>query len=183
MTDTLERLLDTAENAMRLRGYHAVSFRELADDLGIKSASVHYYFRQKEDLGLALVERYKERFFETLYPRAANADGAVGQVEAFCGVYRDVLVGSDRICLCGMLGAESAGLPPSLAAAVAEFFESNVAWLADTMSKLMPADEARRKAVRMVATLQGAMVLASSIKDHGIFDDAAEENLRELKAH
>ena len=57
MSETIDRLLDAAEDGMRLRGYHAVSFRELAMALGIKSASVHYYFRQKEDLGLALVAR------------------------------------------------------------------------------------------------------------------------------
>ncbi|MDA7949193.1 MAG: TetR/AcrR family transcriptional regulator [Hyphomicrobiaceae bacterium] len=182
MTDTLEQLLDTAESAIRLRGYHAVSFRELADDLGIKSASVHYYFRQKEDLGLALVERYKDRFFKTLEPREAQADGLLARVEAFCSVYRDALVGSDRICLCGMLGAESAGLPPALAASVADFFESNVKWLTDTLSEVMTEAEAQCKAVRMVATLQGAMMLASSLKNYGIFDDAAEENLRELKS-
>ena len=182
MVETLERLLDSAESAIRLRGYHAVSFRELADDLGIKSASVHYYFRQKEDLGLALVERYKERFFETLGSRAARAQNVTERVEAFSGVYRDALVGSDRICLCGMLGAESCGLPPALAGAVADFFEANVVWLTDTLSVVLPAEESRRWAVRTVATLQGAMVLASSMKDYAIFDDAVAEHFHQLKS-
>lgn len=182
MAETLERLLDNAESAIRLRGYHAVSFRELADELGIKSASVHYYFRQKEDLGLAIVERYKERFFETLNARSARARNVTERVEAFCGVYRDALVGSDRICLCGMLGAESCGLPPALARAVANFFEANVAWLTETLSVVLAPEESRRWAVRTVATLQGAMVLASSMKDYAIFDDAVVEHFHQFKS-
>ena len=46
MTDTRLDILDTAEQRMRDVGYHSVSFRDLADDLGIKSASVHYHFRR-----------------------------------------------------------------------------------------------------------------------------------------
>ncbi|MGI9521911.1 MAG: TetR/AcrR family transcriptional regulator, partial [Hyphomicrobiaceae bacterium] len=73
MSDTLSTLLDCAEDAIRLRGYHAVSFRDLAEKLGIKSSSVHYYFRQKEDLGLALVQRYRDRFYSDLEAQAAQA--------------------------------------------------------------------------------------------------------------
>jgi TetR/AcrR family transcriptional repressor of nem operon len=164
--------MDAAENGIRLRGYHAVSFRDLAGELGIKSSSVHYYFRQKEDLGLALVRRYGERFFAALDAKAANARTPEARLRAFCGVYRDALVGSDRICLCGMLGAESCGLPKPLSDAVADFFAANIDWLAAALPKEVPARRRRKRAAHIVATLQGAMVLASSMKDHTIFDDA-----------
>jgi AcrR family transcriptional regulator len=55
---TVEVLLDAAEKRIRKCGYNAVSFRDLAVDADIKSASVHYHFPRKEDLGLALVQRY-----------------------------------------------------------------------------------------------------------------------------
>ena len=51
---------------MRAVGYNAVSFRDLADDLKVKNASIHYHFRKKADLGVELVERYTERFEERL---------------------------------------------------------------------------------------------------------------------
>ena len=47
----------TAARAMvQARGYNSLSFRELAKEIGIKSASVHYYFPTKGDLGAALAE-------------------------------------------------------------------------------------------------------------------------------
>lgn len=167
-----ERLLDTAEAAVRLRGYNAVSFRELADELGIKSASVHYYFRQKEDLGLALVERYQKRFFAQVEAAGAKARTDEERLAAFVSVYRDALKQSDRMCLCGILGAESSGLPPRLAEAVAAFFKANIDWLVQAMGDELPARERRRRATSMVATLQGAMMMASSLRDHRHFDAA-----------
>lgn len=175
MSDTLENLLDAAESSIRLRGYHAVSFRELADELGVKSSSVHYYFRQKEDLGLALVQRYSERFFEALGNQAAEATTPAEKLTAFCSVYRQALVSSDRICLCGMLGAESSGLPTALAEAVAAFFKANIDWLIAALPKEMTPRQRKARANQIVGTLQGAMVLASSLRDQSIFDDAVAQ--------
>ncbi len=177
MSDTLDTLLDAAESDIRLRGYHAVSFRDLADEIGIKSSSVHYYFRQKEDLGLALVERYQARFFAALGRLTERAQTPDDRLRAFCSLYRQALVGSDRICLCVMLGVESRGLPSALADAVAAFFDANIEWLAESLPPTMSAADRRRRAIHTVAALQGAMLLASSLKDHRIFDDAAQDLL------
>ena len=182
MSETLETLLDAAESDIRLRGYHAVSFRELADEIGIKSSSVHYYFRQKEDLGLALVERYAERFFAALEKLTSRAKTPEDRLRAFVALYRQALVGSDRICLCVMLGVESRGLPSALADAVAAFFEANIQWLADSMPASIPADERRNQAIHIIGALQGAMLLASTLGDHGIFDAATQDLMAQRAA-
>lgn len=180
MSDTIDRLLDAAEAGIRLRGYHAVSFRELADELGIKSSSVHYYFRQKEDLGLAVVERYAARVFAALTAEASNAKTPTDHLAALCAVYRQALRGSDSICLCGMLGAESAGLPEKLSAAVAAFFQANIDWIAATLPQTMPAKARRGKAIHILATLQGATTVAGSLKSHKVFDDAVRDLLESV---
>jgi TetR/AcrR family transcriptional regulator, transcriptional repressor for nem operon len=98
--------------------------------------------------------------------------GFDGRLRAFIGIYRAALVGSDSICLCGMLGAECSGLPPSLAVAVADFFRANVDWLIASMDVALPMRERRDRATAIVATLQGAMMIATSMKDHGHFEAA-----------
>jgi len=57
MTDTATRILDIAERQMRQHGYNAVSYRDIAAEMGIKSASLHYHFPKKADLGISLVKR------------------------------------------------------------------------------------------------------------------------------
>ncbi|MGI9408724.1 MAG: TetR/AcrR family transcriptional regulator [Hyphomicrobiaceae bacterium] len=175
MSETIEQLLDAAEGAIRLRGYHAVSFRELADDIGIKSASVHYHFPQKDDLGVALVERYSERLFAELERRSAKAKTPEDKLRAFYGVYRDALVGTDSICLCVMLGAESRGLPAGVSGAVKLFFEANIAWLGAALDASLTAKSRKAKASTILATLQGGMMLATALQDHKLFDAIVSE--------
>ncbi len=174
MTETVDLLMDAAESAMRQRGYHAVSFRELADDVGIKSASVHYYFPQKEDLGLALVRRYSAQFFADLEVRSARAVTPADLIAAFCDTYRQALIQADKICLCGMLGAETCGLPLELSTAVAEFFDANIDWVSKALPKGTKSSVRRAKAEQIVATLQGALMLATSLRNHKVFDRAAK---------
>ena len=52
--DSAKQILDIAERRMRQTGYNAVSYRDIAAEMGIKSASLHYHFPKKEDLGVAL---------------------------------------------------------------------------------------------------------------------------------
>ncbi len=181
MSATIDRLMDAAENGMRLRGYHAVSFRDLADELGIKSASVHYYFRQKEDLGLALVERYSTRFFEELEKRAANSETPKDHLAAFCQTYRQALSHSGKICLCGMLGAENPGLPEKLRRKVADFFAANIGWVSAILPANMTPARKQAKAAQVVATLHGALILATSLHDPKIFDAAVAGLLADIE--
>lgn len=58
---TRDLLLDAAGEMLQQVGYGAFSFRDLARQVGIRSASIHYHFPTKADLGLALVERTRER--------------------------------------------------------------------------------------------------------------------------
>lgn len=169
MSDTRTQILDLAERAVRLRGYHAVSFRDLADELGIKSASIHYHFRHKEDLGLALVDRYAERIKAGL-----GAPGDHPWPEAlsmFCQVYRDALQKSELQCLCGMLAAESPGLPDIVTTRVSRFFRDNLDWLIAAMPENTPDKEGLALSVQ--CQLQGAMTVAVSLQDVTILETAS----------
>lgn len=173
-----EKLLDAAEYRMRRGGYNAVSFRDLAGDTKIKSSSVHYHFPKKEDLGIALIDRYAERFFAALADEAASADTGLAKLKAFQTVYRKALIEDRAICLCGLLGAELAGLPEGLADGIQTFFNDNVAWVADALPDGLPDDERNTQASTVVAAHQGAMTLATSLNDQEIFDDVTDHVIR-----
>ena len=59
---TAEQILDLAEMLIQTRGYSAFSYQDISDALGITKASIHYHFASKTDLGIAVVDRYVERF-------------------------------------------------------------------------------------------------------------------------
>ncbi|MEO9863924.1 TetR/AcrR family transcriptional regulator, partial [Yoonia sp.] len=57
-TDTKTALLDSAERAARTRGFDGFSYADLAQDVGIRKASIHHHFPTKAALSAALMERY-----------------------------------------------------------------------------------------------------------------------------
>jgi len=124
-----------------------------------------------------VVDRYATRVVAAVEEAAGDAIISSGKLRTLCSVYREALSDSDRICLCAMLGAESCGLPDKLAAAVAAFFQANVDWIANALPKDMPLKVRRKRAAHILATLQGAMIVAGTLRSYKFFDDAVADLL------
>jgi TetR/AcrR family transcriptional regulator, transcriptional repressor for nem operon len=184
-TGTAQRVLDVAEEMVQSRGYHGFSYADIAGELGITKASLHYHFASKAELGEALIERYSARFLEALERIARTNLGASAKLEAYAGLYVDVLRG-ERMCLCGMLAAEYQTLPERMHGSVVRFFDHNLTWLAGVLSegqsdgelslKGSPADAAQT----VLSALQGAMLVARPYRDLTRFQAAAAHTLASL---
>lgn len=174
MSQTVDKLLDAAEARIRTGGFHAVSFRDLAADLGIKSASVHYHFPRKEDLGTAVVTRYADRVLDAVAAEAAGATSAAEKLAALIRVYRAALTSDYKACLCGVMGAEALGLPDPVRDAVRVFLGANIAWVADAL-RVEGISDADARAAHVIASLQGAMMLSVNLGDMALFDKIAAQ--------
>jgi TetR/AcrR family transcriptional regulator, transcriptional repressor for nem operon len=75
---TADRALDVAERLVQIRGFNGVSYADIAGELKITKASLHYHFRSKGELGYALISRYSARFATAL----ANIDRDVSRPRA-----------------------------------------------------------------------------------------------------
>ena len=169
---TVEKLLDAAETRMRSGGFHAVSFRDLAEDLSIKSASVHYYYRHKEDLGAAVVARYSESFISSLNAALGDRDGAKTRLSVVCEAFKTALAEKDQICLCGVMGAEALGLPDPVREQVALFLRGVTNWIAEGFVQDNFSD-ANARALTILSALEGGMILAVSLGDNDVLDAVA----------
>src|SRR5690349_9020865 len=107
---TAERILDTAERLVQLRGFNGFSYADVASELEITKASLHYHFRGKGELGEALIVRYGDRFVDALAEIDAGPGDAQARLRAYTQLYGRVLR-EHRMCLCGMLAAEYQTLP------------------------------------------------------------------------
>ena len=177
--DTATRILDVAERLVQRRGFNGFSYADVAAELGITKAALHYHFPGKTELGIALVERYTDRFLEALSSIDASGD-ARDRLEAYAdlylGVFRD-----DRMCLCGMLAAEYRTLPPPMLSKLLAFFDDNEEWLSTLLEEgrssgtLRFAGSAREAARTVVGALEGAMLIARPYEDVGRFRTAATQ--------
>ncbi|MEP1230525.1 MAG: TetR/AcrR family transcriptional regulator [Litorimonas sp.] len=175
--DSATKILDIAERRMRLTGYNAVSYRDIASEIGIKSASLHYHFPKKEDLGVTLVQRYTERFSKALSQIALEDKGPQHNIEAFIDIYRYELKRRKLVCLCAVLGAEAAGLPERVNQKVNQFFDGNISWLTQQY-KALGTTNPTSAAKATLSLLTGAMTISSVNHDNSIFDAAAESILQ-----
>lgn len=177
-TKTTEMILAAATRRMRDGGFHDVSFRDIAADVGIKSASVHHHFPTKDDLGAAVVTAYTERFVAALGD-PANGNSTVDDLLArYVGLFRASLRQDRQMCLCGILGSELQSLPAGVQHAARQFFQANIAWLETVLARKSPhASKAsiNAQALRILATLQGAMLISHTLGDDAAFDAVAQQ--------
>src|SRR5688572_31409706 len=104
-TSTAVRVLDVAEELVQKRGFNGFSYADIAAELGITTASLHYHFPGKAELGRALIERYAGRSFQALAAIDQATTDPAAKLQAYADIYTDVLR-AGRMCLCGMLAAE-----------------------------------------------------------------------------
>ncbi len=159
-----DRILDAAEARARAGGYHGFSFRDLAQDVGIKSASVHYHFPTKADLAAALARRYTSRAQDRLGdPADLSPEEAVARVTA---LFRDALLKDDKMCLCGLFGAERDTLPPEVAVATGGFFRLILEYLATAFGR----DWIGPPPAAILAQLEGALIVARTLREPALFE-------------
>ncbi|HEX5292160.1 MAG TPA: TetR/AcrR family transcriptional regulator [Streptosporangiaceae bacterium] len=184
---TAMRVLDVAERLVQVRGFNGFSYADVAAELGITKAALHYHFASKAALGEALIDRYCDRLAASLAALAAAEPSAAARLRGYAALYRDGLRG-ERLCLCGMLAAEYQTLPQAMRSAVIRFFTRNEAWLAGVLADGAAAGEIQLAgppadtAVALIAGLEGAMLVTRPFDDVARFDAAIAPLLAGLNA-
>jgi TetR/AcrR family transcriptional regulator, transcriptional repressor for nem operon len=185
--DTAERILDIAEELLRVRGFNAFSYADVAAELGITKASLHYHFPGKGELGQALVSRYSVRFAQALAEIDSETDDAAAKLVAYADLYANALRGHG-MCLCGMLAAEYETLPEPMRDSVLAFFDDNEVWVAGVLEQGRAQDRlefersARDTARMIISTLEGAMLVARPYGEISRFQAATTALLAGLGA-
>jgi TetR/AcrR family transcriptional regulator, transcriptional repressor for nem operon len=185
--DAATAILDIAERLAQTKGYNGFSYADIAAELGVTKASLHYHFPSKAELGRALIERYETAFSAALEAIDRLAAKPPEKLRRYVGLY-DAVMRNDRMCLCGMLAAEYATLPAPMQAELKRFFDMNERWLTRVLlpgrqSGLFLFKESASERARVIlAALEGAMLIARSYDDPHRFQVAAEHVLEDLGA-
>lgn len=163
--DTREQILRVAGHLLQTRGFSGFSYADVAEVLGVKPAAVHYHFPQKHDLGIALIQRYRERYRRWMLEAD---DQGLSPSDTFDGYVRIAsrFGEDDRVCPVGILTAELAGLPAQMHPAVALMVEELLSWLSGVMKEGRRRHEfhfegsADDAAALVAAALQGALQIS-----------------------
>ena len=163
---TRRKILDLAENLLQQLGYNGFSYQHLSTALGIKNAAIHYHFPSKEDLGMAIIERTKGRFYKwTNNPE--NRVLPVGkQLDWFVKIYQYNLNQGHRVCLIGALATDYYTLPSSMQSAIDHLSNDIQKWVARLLDSGRQSGElefegsSQDKSVCLISSLTGSLQLA-----------------------
>lgn len=172
--DTKGLIMDLAENAIIEGGFNAFSFRELAAQIGIKSASVHYHFPTKGDLTVSVLRRYKENFASELPCVETSLASANQLLNGFIDGFKTKIVDNHNMSICTMLTTDVRQLPDEVREELADFYRIKLNWLGSVFRLKVGENEkqAQIKACQMLASLHGASILVQATGDVEKYEDA-----------
>ena len=171
---TKTKIMDTAEGFIVQGGYNAFSFRDIAEAVGIKSASVHYHYPTKADLVSAVMHRYTQEFSTLLPdPQDENLD-AKTLLNGFINGFKTKIVDQRNMSLCTMLTSNKPILPEPVGVELAAFYQLILDWLTKVFVRMNKATEEMgfRHASQLLACLHGASILVQGTNQPDFFDHA-----------
>lgn len=127
--NTREQIMDNAYRLMQVRGYHAFSYADIAAQLGIRKASIHYYFPQKSDLVREVVTHYRMAAISIQTQVQNETDDPAAQLLRYADLVGAELDGQPRLCICGYLAAELLTLPDDVRVETQMFYAEQIVWL------------------------------------------------------
>lgn len=128
MSEKRKKLEEIATDAVQRSGLNNLSFRTLADQIGVKSSSVHYYFPEKSDLARTLIENYTNDFMAKLDSIERQKKSLKQKLTAFIKIFEEVS-DAEKFCLCGMMSAEVEMLNDSNKVLLSQYFSKLEDWL------------------------------------------------------
>ena len=186
--NTRTALLNSAENAARQRGFDGFSYADLAQEVGIRKASIHHYFPKKADLALELLERYAAGFMDDLAEIDTANSSAADKLRAYHTLYRDALVDGTQLCLCVAFSAGRDSLPEPVLQRLNQFHADSITWLTRVLSiatddgSVAGLTDAEAEAHATLALMEGAQLVARAANSAAPFDRATAAFIARLSA-
>jgi len=176
--DTKEHILCVAQKLVQQRGFNGFSYADIAEEVGIRKASLHHHYATKTDLGIALIASYSAQLDEELMRISALPAKADAKLAAYIAIFRGSL-DAERMCLCGMLATEWLTLDATMLPNLKQFFARNIEWLTKVLAEgksqkiFVLTSTAADHARVFLAALQGALLIARATDGHEAFDRTA----------
>lgn len=182
-TQAYTKILTVAEKLIQTKGYNAFSFHDIASSVGIKTASIHYHFPTKADLGKAVVKYHIDSLNKQLEtfisnPKLSHAKKLTVFLDT---IFSSTYLNQKRMCLGGMLAADTLTLPKKIQNEVKHFFET----IRQRLEKLLQEgannkefhlkSNKRSEAEGILAILEGAILLARLYEDEKILLTAKKQ--------
>ncbi len=132
---TKQRIITIATMLLKQKGIHGWSYDDIATKIGIKKASIHYYFPTKEDLIQEVLTLYIKELMNRLLLIKQTSASVTQKLKAFMECYRENYVSENELCLCTILAAELQCVSPAIEELLKNFFTQATKFVKDILEE------------------------------------------------
>jgi TetR/AcrR family transcriptional repressor of nem operon len=187
---TRESIIAAATRLIHVHGYNKTSLDDVLRESGVGKGNFYYHFKSKEDLGYAILDKIVASFHErTLEPCFADPDAPpLSQIRCFLDRLLELQREQNCIggCVLGNLASELSDVHEGFRTRLATLFTAWQARLASVLEaarrrgELADGSEPEALARFIVASLEGAILLAKVSKDIRVMEQCVTELKRYL---
>jgi TetR/AcrR family transcriptional regulator, transcriptional repressor for nem operon len=183
--DTRERILDSAQRLTQTRSFHGFSFQDIADEIGVRKASLYHHFDSKDDVAVAMLQRAAD-WTSAQFKKAEGREPAE-RLEAYFDLFRQIHGKGERMCPGGSFAAVFGAISSSVQSSLHRFAKMHLDWLEDVVrdgveqGQFTIGDQRPRDvAAQIAAGVQGALLVGRLSSDRHVLTAAAEGIRRSL---
>ena len=162
----------SAQRVVQQRSFHRCSYRDVAVQVGIRTASIHYRFPTKADLRPAMLDHETAQFAAARTCVDGSGHDAADKLRHFAALFLVTMGRSDPLCPFCMFATAQHAIPVELRAKVPVFWLCGERWLAAVLREGAAAARfelvAASETVARIGALEGAMVTARTFEDGAI---------------
>lgn len=179
-TDTKTTLLNSAERAARNLGFNGFSYADLAEDVGIRKASIHHHFPSKAKLSVELMRRYHTTHEAACEDISESISLGGARMLALINLYRQGLNGGKSLCLCVSFSTTRENLPPEVIQQISAFRTMILDWLEMTFKagqadgSISGVSSPKTEAAAALALLEGGQLAARAEENPDLFDNSIQ---------
>ena len=165
--NTKEKILACAERLIQLNGYNGFSYKHIAEEIGIKTSSIHYHFDSKEVLANEVIGFHLEKLLAVIERLDGNnaLDAKDKLLQAVSAIYTLTYYDHNKMCLAGMLASDVNAIPESIRQRITQFFDVLRTWLTKEISNRLTSEQASFEAQVILSQLEGGLLLARLYED------------------
>jgi TetR/AcrR family transcriptional repressor of nem operon len=182
-------IMNVANHFILERGYSAFSYADIAGEIGIQKASIHYHFPSKANLVQSVVSRYRQEVKSNLTMLDRMPGDPQQKLEQYLNYWEGCLeVKALDICLCALLASEIPILPDEVRSEVKAHFQELTDWFTKLLKEsgepmqYTAADISDEEMAHgILAGIHGGMLAARTFNDVGQFRMIKHQLLHQIR--
>ena len=178
--DTRNKILNSAQRLIQTRSFEGFSFQDIADEVGIRKASLYHHFDSKDAVAIAVLARAAG----WVNAQLQKADGfpPSQRLERYFDLFRDLGGKAERMCPGGSFASVFGAVSAPVQRALHDFTKMQLDWLEALVREGAAAGDfrigeqrPRDVATQIFATVQGALLTGRLTSDPGVIDVVVTE--------